>query len=42
MSDSSNLAHAKQGFDAWRRGDFDELESIFAPDVEWRWFEAGD
>ena len=42
MSDSSSLAHAKQGFDAWRRGDFDELESIFAPDVEWRWFEAGD
>ena len=42
MSNSSNLTVAQQGFDAWRRGDFDELEAIFAPDVEWRWFEAGD
>ena len=42
MSGSSSLTVARQGFDAWRRGDFDELEAIFAPDVEWRWFEAGD
>ena len=42
MSNSSSLALAKQGFDAWRRGDFDAVEAIFAPDVEWRWFEPGD
>src|SRR5205809_3278928 len=39
MSSSSSLTVAQQGFDAWRRGDFDALEAIFAPDVEWRWFE---
>src|SRR2546427_13019791 len=42
MSNSSSLTVAQQGFDAWRRGDFDALEAIFAPDVEWRWFEPGD
>lgn len=42
MSDSPSLAVAQQGFDAWRRGDFAALEAIFAPDVEWRWFEPGD
>jgi ketosteroid isomerase-like protein len=41
-SDSSTLTLARQGFDAWRRGDFDALEQIFAPDVQWRWFEPGD
>ena len=39
---SSSLAVAHQGFDAWRRGDFEALEAIFAQDVEWRWFEPGD
>src|SRR6266566_1493325 len=38
----SSLTVAQQGFDAWRRGDFDALEAIFASDVEWRWFEPGD
>ena len=42
MSGSSSLTVARQGFDAWRRGDFDALEAIFAPEVEWHWFEAGD
>ena len=42
MSDSPSLAVAHEGFDAWRRGDFPALEAIFAPDVEWRWFEPGD
>ena len=42
MSNSSSLTVAQQGFDAWRRGDFDALEAIFAPEVEWRWFEPGD
>ena len=30
MSSSSSLTVAQQGFDAWRRGDFDALEAIFA------------
>ena len=42
MSSRSSLTVAQQGFDAWRRGDFDALEAIFAPDAEWRWFEPGD
>jgi ketosteroid isomerase-like protein len=42
MSDSSSLTVAEQGFDAWRRGDFDGLEQLFAPDVQWRWFEPGE
>jgi ketosteroid isomerase-like protein len=42
MSNSSSLTIAQQGFDTWRRGDFDELEAIFAPDAEWRWFEPGE
>ena len=42
MSHSPSLAVAERGFDAWRRGDFDALEAIFAPEVEWRWFEPGD
>src|SRR3989442_15613791 len=42
MSNSSSLTVVQQGFDAWRRGDFDALGAIFAPEVEWRWFEPGD
>jgi ketosteroid isomerase-like protein len=42
MSDSSSLTVAEHGLDAWRRGDFDALEAIFAADVEWLWFEPGD
>src|ERR687884_1263060 len=42
MNDRSSLTLAEQGFEAWRRGDFDALEQMFAPDVEWRWFEPGD
>ena len=39
---SSNLEVARKGFEAWRRGDFDALQAIFAPDVEWHWFEPGE
>lgn len=42
MSERAALALAEEGFDAWRRGDFGVLEEMFAPDVEWRWFEPGD
>jgi ketosteroid isomerase-like protein len=33
---------AREGFEAWRRGDFEALERIFDPSIEWRWFEPGD
>jgi ketosteroid isomerase-like protein len=33
---------ATEGLEAWRRGDFDTLERILDPDVEWGWFEPGD
>ena len=42
MTAESSLTLAREGFDAWRRGDFRALEQIFAPEVEWRWFEPGD
>ena len=42
MSSSRSLPLAEQGFESWRRGDFDALEQMFAPDVEWRWFEPGE
>ena len=41
-SGSSSLALAQHGLDAWRRGDFDALEELFAPGVEWHWFEPGE
>jgi ketosteroid isomerase-like protein len=40
--DDSTLTVAREGFEAWRRGDFDTLEKIFAADVEWCWFEPGE
>ena len=42
MSSSRSLRLAEQGFESWRRGDFDALEQMFAPEVEWRWFEPGE
>jgi ketosteroid isomerase-like protein len=36
------MAIATEGLEAWRRGDFDTLERILDPAVEWRWFEQGD
>lgn len=42
MSESSSLTIAQLGFEAWRRGDFDALEQVFAPEVEWCWFEPGE
>jgi ketosteroid isomerase-like protein len=33
---------ARQGLEAWRSGDFDTVERILDPEVEWRWFEPGD
>ena len=43
VSVTSNLmAVAAEGLEAWRKGDFETLERILDPDVEWRWFEPGE
>src|SRR6266487_2643908 len=39
---SKPIAIASEGLGAWRRGDFEAVEHILHPDVEWRWFEPGD
>ena len=36
------MAVATEGLEAWRKGDFETLERILDPDVEWRWFEPGE
>lgn len=35
-------AIAREGLEAWRRGDFDTLERLFDPAVTWGWFEPGE
>ena len=39
---SELTAIASTGLEAWRRGDFETLERILDPDVEWFWFEPGE
>ena len=36
------LAVATEGLQGWRKGDFETLERILDPDVEWHWFEPGE
>jgi len=36
------MAIATEGLEAWQRGDFETLESLLDPAVEWRWFEPGE
>ena len=36
------MALAREGFGAWRRGDFATIEAMLDPDVQWRWFEPGE
>ena len=36
------MAIATEGLEAWRRGDFDAVESILDPAVEWGSFEPGE
>jgi hypothetical protein len=33
---------AREGWEAWRNGDFDTIQEILDPNVEWRWFEPGE
>src|SRR5438128_12402597 len=33
------LTLAKTGLEAWRQGDFDVIEGLLDPAVEWHWFE---
>jgi hypothetical protein len=40
MSDA--LANAQRGLEAWRRGDFEAIESMLDPAVQWHWFEPGE
>jgi ketosteroid isomerase-like protein len=37
-----SMAIATEGLEAWRRGDFETLERLLDPAVEWRWFEPGE
>ncbi len=37
-----SMETARQGFEAWQRGDFDTIEAMLDPAVQWRWFEPGD
>ena len=37
-----DVALARNGLEAWRRGDLDALEKMLAPDATWRWFEPGE
>ena len=36
------LALAEEGLAAWRRGDFETVESMLDPAATWRWFEPGE
>ena len=38
----SDLELAQAGLAAWRRGDFDALEELLAPEATWRAVEPGD
>jgi ketosteroid isomerase-like protein len=35
-------ALAREGLQAWRRGDFETLEQLFDRDVTWGWLEPGE
>jgi SnoaL-like domain len=36
------LERARVGFEAWRRGEFETLEEMLAPEVELLWWDPGD
>jgi ketosteroid isomerase-like protein len=35
-------ALAREGLEAWRRGDFETLEQLLDPEMTWGWFEPGE
>ena len=39
---SESLILAEQGLAAWRKGDFETLERLLDPAVEWHWIEPGE
>src|SRR5207245_4401188 len=39
---SQSIETARQGFEAWQQGDFDTIEAMLDPEVQWRSFEPGD
>src|SRR5262245_42104092 len=39
---SETLEIARRGFTAWQQGDFDTIEAILDPDVQWLSFEPGE
>ena len=36
------LRLAREGLEAWRRGDFAAIEEVLAPEAQWRWWEPGE
>jgi ketosteroid isomerase-like protein len=36
------LERAREGFEAWRRGDFESVEALLAPSAQWHWWEPGE
>ena len=36
------MAIATEGLEAWEKGDFETLERLLDPAIEWRWFEPGE
>ena len=39
---SDTLELARRGFGAWQQGDFETIQAMLDPAVQWRWFEPGD
>lgn len=39
---NTRLDSAREGLEAWRRGDFETIENMLDPNVEWRSFEPGE
>ncbi len=36
------VALARNGLEAWRRGNLEAVEEMLAPDATWHWFEPGE
>lgn len=42
MMSDSKLRLVHEGWEAWRRGEFDTVEAMFEPAATWRWYEPGE